>query len=134
MPDEGAPLSPSSSLLTPDELHRLATIFVTRGGVRKVRLTGGEPTIRKDLPEIIERLSSIPGRDGKGKGLESIGMTSNGIKLQRSLKELVQKGLTHLNISLDTLDEHKFEIMTRRRGKGSRSSSAKCSSPDLGCL
>jgi len=107
MPDEGAPLSPKENLLTTDEIVRLAGLFV-QNGVKKIRLTGGEPTVRKDLVEIVERLSAL--------GLESLGMTSNGIALSRKLPALVQAGLTHLNISLDTLDEHKFELMTRRRG------------------
>lgn len=108
MPDEGAPLSPKENLLTTDEIIRIARLFVANG-VRKIRLTGGEPTIRKDLVEIVERLSAL--------GLESLGMTSNGIALSRKLPDLVKAGLTHLNISLDTLDEHKFELMTRRRGE-----------------
>ena len=109
MPSEGAPLSPKEHLLSTDEIIRLASIFVERGGVRKIRLTGGEPTIRRDLAEVISRLAALT-------GVESIGMTSNGIALGRKLKELVDSGLTGLNISLDTLDEHKFELMTRRRG------------------
>ena len=110
MPSEGALLSPKEQLLSTDEILRLASIFVERGGVRKIRLTGGEPTVRRDLPEVISRLAAL-------KGIESIGMTSNGIALGRKLKELVESGLTGLNISLDTLDEHKFELMTRRRGE-----------------
>jgi cyclic pyranopterin phosphate synthase len=129
MPENGAPLSPKEHLLTTDEIVRLAGLFV-KNGVRKIRLTGGEPTVRRDLPEIvgkshvatlsslgisadlsrftIERLSAL--------GLESLGMTSNGLALARKLPGLVEAGLTSLNISLDTLDEHKFELMTRRRG------------------
>ena len=107
MPDEGAPLSPKEHLLSADEIIELASVFVANG-VRKIRLTGGEPTVRKDLVDIVRRLSNL--------GLDSLGMTSNGIALSRKLPALVEAGLTHLNISLDTLDEHQFELMTRRRG------------------
>ncbi|KAL4069840.1 hypothetical protein V8B97DRAFT_642958 [Scleroderma yunnanense] len=81
-----------------DEIVRLASLFV-RSGVKKIRLTGGEPTVRKGLGTII-----------------TIGMTSNGLALHRQLPDLVDKGLTHLNLSLDTLDPFKFEIMARRMG------------------
>lgn len=82
-----------------------------QNGVKKIRLTGGEPTVRKGLPGLIARLNDL-----RVIGLQSIGMTTNGIALHRRLPELVENGLTHLNISLDTLDPFKFEIMTRRTG------------------
>lgn len=107
MPEEGAPLSPKENLLSTEEIVRIASLFVANG-VRKIRLTGGEPTIRKDLLDIVSRLSAL--------GLDSLGMTSNGIALSRKLPDLVKAGLTGLNVSLDTLDPHKFELMTRRRG------------------
>ncbi|CAE6360286.1 unnamed protein product [Rhizoctonia solani] len=107
MPEEGAPLSPSGNILTNEEVVRLARIFV-QNGVNKIRLTGGEPTLRRGLPELIQEL--------RGLGVKQIGMTSNGIALWKKLPELVQSGLTHLNLSLDTLDPHKFERMTLRRG------------------
>ncbi|CAE6477394.1 hypothetical protein ACGC1H_007619 [Rhizoctonia solani] len=107
MPEEGVPLSPSGNILTNEEVVRLARIFV-RQGINKIRLTGGEPTLRKGLPELI--------RDLQGLGVQQIGMTSNGIALWKKLPELVHSGLTHLNLSLDTLDPHKFERMTLRRG------------------
>ncbi|KAI5477327.1 molybdenum cofactor biosynthesis protein [Pseudohyphozyma bogoriensis] len=107
MPESGVPLLPKDNLLTTDEIERVAKMFV-REGVRKIRLTGGEPTVRRDLLDVVERLGSLP--------LTSLGMTSNGIALKRKLPALVKAGLTHLNISLDTLDPFKFELMTRRRG------------------
>ncbi|QRV80515.1 molybdenum cofactor biosynthesis protein [Ceratobasidium sp. AG-Ba] len=107
MPAEGIPLSPSASILTNTEVIRLARIFVQHG-VNKIRLTGGEPTLRQGLPELIQELKSL--------GVEQIGMTSNGIALWRKLPELVRSGLTHLNLSLDTLDPDKFERMTLRKG------------------
>ncbi|CAK5280322.1 unnamed protein product [Mycena citricolor] len=110
MPSEGVELSPSEHLLTNEEILRLALLFV-KSGVTKIRLTGGEPTVRKDISQIIAGLNDL-----RAHGLKSIGMTSNGIALHRRLPELVQNGLTHLNLSLDTLDEFRFELMTRRRG------------------
>ncbi|RKP26237.1 hypothetical protein SYNPS1DRAFT_32784 [Syncephalis pseudoplumigaleata] len=104
MPAEGVPLTPTEKLLTSEELQRLARLFVG-AGVTKIRLTGGEPTVRKDIVDILRPL-----------GLQSIGMTSNGIALKRKLPALVAHGLGVLNVSLDTLDPFKFEIMTRRRG------------------
>ncbi|KAI6047869.1 hypothetical protein EDC04DRAFT_30339 [Pisolithus marmoratus] len=110
MPSEGVQLSPAEHILTDDEIIRLATLFV-RSGVTKIRLTGGEPTIRKGLGTLIKRLDSL-----RSLGLTSIAMTSNGLALHRQLPDLVESGLTHLNLSLDTLDPFKFEIMTRRLG------------------
>ncbi|KAF8808136.1 molybdenum cofactor biosynthesis prote [Phlegmacium glaucopus] len=110
MPSEGVELSPDGKLLTNEEILRLATLFV-KAGVTKIRLTGGEPTVRKGVGEIISELNQL-----RQYGLKSIGMTSNGIALHRRLPQFVGNGLTHLNLSLDTLDPFKFELMTRRRG------------------
>lgn len=111
MPEDGVPLTPADNLLSTSEVERLASLFVSQG-VNKIRLTGGEPTVRSDLPQIVSSLNAL-----KQHGLEQIGITTNGIALgRRKLDTLVQNGLTHLNISLDTLDPFKFEFMTRRRG------------------
>lgn len=110
MPEEGVELTPKPHLLSDDELVRLAEMFV-RQGVTKIRLTGGEPTVRRGVVELVGRLNNL-----RQYGLRSIGMTSNGIALRRTLPRLVENGLNHLNLSLDTLDPFKFEIMTRRRG------------------
>lgn len=112
MPAEGVPLTPKNKLLTAAEVERLAHLFVSQG-INKIRLTGGEPTVRKDLSEILAALSSQ-----RQKGLRQIGMTTNGLTLSRHLPNLVANGLTHLNISLDTLDPFKFELMTRTAAKG----------------
>lgn len=96
--------------MTTPELLRVARTMV-RNGVKKVRLTGGEPTLRKDVVEVVRGLQELA-----DEGLESIGMTSNGIALRRKLPTLVDAGLTSLNLSLDTLDPFKFELITRRRG------------------
>nr|GAT57470.1 predicted protein [Mycena chlorophos] len=110
MPSEGVELSPNENILSNEEVLRLAGLFV-KSGVTKIRLTGGEPTVRKGISEIFAGLNDL-----RAHGLKSIGMTSNGIALHRKLPEFVRNGLTHLNLSLDTLDEFRFEIMTRRRG------------------
>uniref|UniRef100_A0AC34QSS8 Radical SAM core domain-containing protein n=1 Tax=Panagrolaimus sp. JU765 TaxID=591449 RepID=A0AC34QSS8_9BILA len=108
MPLEGVPLTPKDELLTSDEISRITQIFANLG-VDKVRLTGGEPTMRKDLAEIIRGITSI-------KGIKQVGMTSNGVALAGKLEKLVESGLSKLNISIDTLIEPKYEILARRPG------------------
>jgi GTP 3',8-cyclase len=110
MPAEGITLTPSEQLLTSSEILRLARLFVSQG-VTKIRLTGGEPTVRKDCVEIVEELGTL-----KAMGLREIAMTSNGIALWRKLERMCAAGLTHLNLSLDTLDAGKYQIITRRKG------------------
>lgn len=85
-----------------------AGIFVAEG-VDKIRLTGGEPTLRKDLEPIARELGALP-------GLKTLAMTSNGVALRRKLQPLAAAGLSALNISLDTLHEDRFEQLTRRKG------------------
>lgn len=110
MPEEGIELSPQGKLLTNDEILRLSSLFV-KHGVTKIRLTGGEPTVRKGIVELIQKLNEL-----KPLGLKSIAMTSNGLSLHRRLPQMIENGLSHLNLSLDTLDPFKFELITRRRG------------------
>ncbi|GJN12804.1 hypothetical protein PR202_ga31117 [Eleusine coracana subsp. coracana] len=108
MPAEGVELTPKSELLARDEIIRIANLFVT-SGVDKIRLTGGEPTVRKDIEDICLHLSRL-------KGLKTLAMTTNGIVLSKKLPKLKECGLNALNISLDTLVPAKFEFMTRRKG------------------
>lgn len=108
MPEEGVPLSPNERLLTTPEILRLARLFAAHG-VTKIRLTGGEPTVRLDLLDLVRGLSAI-------RGISSVCLTSNGIALPRKLDALKEAGLTAVNISLDTLQEGKFMLMTRRKG------------------
>jgi len=110
MPEEGVSLTPQERLLSVDETLRLARVFVG-AGVTKIRLTGGEPTVRRDLPDIVSALDDL-----RPLGLEQIAMTSNGIALPRMLPSLVSAGLDRLNLSLDTLDRQKFIQLTRRDG------------------
>lgn len=105
MPENGVPLQPQSYLLSNDEVVRLASWFVEHG-VDKVRLTGGEPLLRKGLAKLVGSLNDL--------GLEHIGMTTNGVTLSRNLPDLVAAGMTHVNISLDSLQPAKFAKLTRR--------------------
>ena len=95
------------AIMTFDEIVHLARIFVDLG-INKVRLTGGEPLIRRGVPDLIKRLYKI-------KGLKDISLTTNGIGLITQAKDLYDAGLRRINVSLDTLDEAKFEQMTRRK-------------------
>ncbi|CAI5987016.1 unnamed protein product [Closterium sp. NIES-64] len=108
MPAEGVELTPKEHLLSTDEVIRLAAVFVSQG-VTKIRLTGGEPTVRRDIVDICQSLSALP-------GLSTLALTSNGILLPAKLPALREAGLTHLNVSLDTLVEPRFELLTRRKG------------------
>lgn len=108
MPAAGVDLTPKQKLLTTEEIIYLAKLFIEQG-VRKIRLTGGEPTIRKDLTEIITSLK-------KFEGLESVGVTTNGLVLTKTLVGYQKAGLDFINISLDTLNPKKYEEITRRKG------------------
>lgn len=102
---------PRSELLSYEEIHRLASIFIDLG-VEKIRLTGGEPLMRKDLPALVKMLSDI-------KGLKDIALTTNGVMLPKHAKELKDAGLKRVNISLDSLNDELFgEINGRNVGVG----------------
>ncbi|XP_066603821.1 molybdenum cofactor biosynthesis protein 1 isoform X2 [Prorops nasuta] len=108
MPAEGVNLTEKSGILTTDEILYLADLFV-KEGIKKIRLTGGEPTVRKDILDIIVNLKKL-------QGLENVAITTNGLTLTRQLPALQRAGLDALNISLDTLKEERFEKLTRRKG------------------
>lgn len=110
MPEDGVDLTPHEKLLSSKEILRLSEVFV-KEGVTKIRLTGGEPLVRKDLVDLIAGLSQL-----RPLGLETIAMTTNGVTLARKLPALKEAGLDLLNISLDTLVPAKFEFITRRKG------------------
>ncbi|KAL6247674.1 hypothetical protein RBB50_005022 [Rhinocladiella similis] len=110
MPEEGVQLSPPSHNLTTPEIVYLAKLFVEQG-VTKIRLTGGEPTVRKDIIELIQDLGAL-----RAIGLKELCITTNGISLARKLDSLVAAGLSNINLSLDTLDPYQFTLMTRRNG------------------
>ncbi|WP_425145405.1 GTP 3',8-cyclase MoaA [Deinococcus sp.] len=94
---------PKSELLSFEELERLARLFV-RGGVQKLRLTGGEPLLRRGLPDLVARLSSIG-------GVQDIAMTTNGLLLPRLAADLKAAGLKRVTVSLDSLDPQVFGRM-----------------------
>ncbi len=103
MPAEGIELTPRAHLMTADEIFEIAKTFVAHG-VTKIRLTGGEPLVRKDFPEILERLASLP---------VSLAITTNGVLVPRFL-ELLKKHQVAITISIDSLQEQKFNQITRR--------------------
>ena len=100
---------PSEKILNFDEIERLVKIFVSLG-VKKVRITGGEPLLRRDLPDLIERLHRID-------GVEDIALTTNGMLLKKYAHSLAQAGLARVSVSLDSLDEERFYEMNGYRGK-----------------
>jgi cyclic pyranopterin phosphate synthase len=104
MPEEDYEFTPHSRLMQPSEIELLAKIFV-ENGVNKIRLTGGEPLVRKDAADIILRLSKLP---------VSLTMTTNATRLHDFADVLEEAKIKSLNISLDTLDADKFQIITRR--------------------
>ena len=104
MPADGIALSPKASLMTADEIFALAQTFVEIG-VDKIRLTGGEPLLRKDFPEIISKLATLE---------TSLSITTNGILIDRHIEALKQANIRKINLSLDTLVSSKFHTITLR--------------------
>lgn len=109
MPEQGNEWLARESILTVDEIERVARIAAA-GGITTFRLTGGEPLLRRDLADVVRRLSAIESADGPVR----VAMTTNGIALADRLPELVDAGLSRLNISIDTLDRDRFRELTRR--------------------
>jgi molybdenum cofactor biosynthesis enzyme MoaA len=124
MPEAGVALQPAEHLLQTPELLHLASHFYHHLGVNKFRLTGGEPTLRHDLVQIVQGLSSFYNNNNDDddstsssstkRGKPQIGMTTNGIVLAKHLPALYEAGLTSVNVSLDTLHADKFAALTRR--------------------
>lgn len=108
MPEEGIELRPKREMLTFEEIIRLARLFATEG-VTKIRLTGGEPLIRTDIEDLVQRLGQIP-------GIESMAITTNALLLASKLSALRDAGVGLFNISLDTLKADRFLQITRREG------------------
>jgi cyclic pyranopterin phosphate synthase len=99
---------PKAELLTLEELDRLCSAFVAKG-VRKLRLTGGEPLVRRNVMSLVRSL----GRHLEGGALDELTMTTNGSQLARFAGELMAAGVRRINVSLDTLDAQKFRDITR---------------------
>jgi cyclic pyranopterin phosphate synthase len=106
MPAEGLPWLDRSELLTYEEIERLVTLTASMG-VRSVRVTGGEPLVRRDVPELVRRLAAVP-------GLDDLSLTTNGVALRTLAGPLAAAGLRRLNVSIDSLDHTRFAEITRR--------------------
>jgi len=104
MPEETYSFTPHGKLMQVDEIELLARLFVDQG-IRKIRLTGGEPLVRKDAPTILSRLSKLP---------IELHMTSNGIRIDDMLPQIISAEFKSINISLDTLRPERFFQITRR--------------------
>lgn len=105
MPLEGIKHVPHERIMRYEEIAEVVKIAAQQG-IRKVRITGGEPLVRADLPRLVEMLSSI-------EGIEDISLTTNGILLEKYARALAEAGLKRVNISLDTLNAEKFARITR---------------------
>jgi cyclic pyranopterin phosphate synthase len=105
MPEDGIDFRPAAELLQDDELVLLIEIAAELG-VHKIRLTGGEPTVRPRITELVRRIARIP-------GITDLAMTTNGLLLDMLAPPLAEAGLNRLNVSLDTLDPTKFSRITR---------------------
>ena len=105
MPAEGMDWMPKESLLTYEEVGRIVGVLA-RMGVHRVRLTGGEPTVRRDIDELVARLGAID-------GIRDLSMTTNGHLFAKRAQTLADAGLRRINVSIDTLDPEQFKALTR---------------------
>lgn len=105
MPEEGVCMVKHNEILSFEEIREVVKKAATMG-INKIRLTGGEPLVRKDIVKLVKMIANI-------KGINDIGITSNGILLEKFAKPLAEAGLHRVNISLDTLDPEKFYHITR---------------------
>ena len=106
MPEDGVKFMPRQEILSFEEIERFVRVAVSLG-VTKLRVTGGEPLVRKDLPELIGRLNRIP-------GIRDLSLTTNGVLLAAQAEALYGAGLRRINVHLDTLDRARFLQITRR--------------------
>ncbi|MES2005231.1 MAG: GTP 3',8-cyclase MoaA [Bacteroidota bacterium] len=104
MPEEEYAFMPNRQLMQADEIHSLASLFVEQG-VNKIRLTGGEPLVRKDAAQIIRSLGNL--------GVE-LTITTNGTRVHSFIDDFIAAGIRSVNVSLDTLQKDKFQLLTRR--------------------
>lgn len=105
MPEE-VKFQPREQILSFEEIERFARVAVTLG-VRKLRITGGEPLVRRNLPALVEKLAAI-------EGIDDLALTTNGVLLAEHAEALYRAGLRRINIHLDTLDRERFQRITRR--------------------
>src|SRR4051812_48047340 len=108
MPNENVRFRPRDEILKFEEITRFVRV-VTQMGVRRLRLTGGEPLVRADLARLVSMLANLP-------GIEDLALTTNGILLEEQADGLRRAGLQRMNISLDTLSEETFQKISRREG------------------
>jgi cyclic pyranopterin phosphate synthase len=106
MPETDVKFQPREQLLSFEEIERFVSI-AAQLGVRKIRLTGGEPLLRKNLSALVRKVSAIP-------GIEDLALTTNGVLLAQQAEELYDAGLRRINVHLDTLDRDRFKQITRR--------------------
>ncbi|MGN0293649.1 MAG: GTP 3',8-cyclase MoaA [Lachnospiraceae bacterium] len=106
MPEEGLELTSHEEVLTYGEIVRICKIMA-KTGLKKIKLTGGEPLVRKDLPKLAGRLKAIP-------GIEKVTLTTNGVLLEDLMEEFHDAGIDSINISLDTLNRELYAQITRR--------------------
>jgi cyclic pyranopterin phosphate synthase len=105
MPEEGMTWLPKSEVLTFEELERVARLLVEQHGIRSIRLTGGEPTVRAHLPVLVAKLAALP---------IDLALTTNGATLRSVARGLADAGLRRVNVSLDSLQPERFAEITRR--------------------
>ncbi|WP_035101436.1 GTP 3',8-cyclase MoaA [Aneurinibacillus terranovensis] len=105
MPEEGMEFEPSDRILTYEEITEVVSA-IAKIGVRKLRLTGGEPLVRKEIEKLIRMLSAV-------EGIEDIALTTNGMYLEKKAELLKEAGVTRINISLDSLQADRFAMITR---------------------
>jgi cyclic pyranopterin phosphate synthase len=105
MPEEGIPLMQHKNILTFEEIYEFTKTAV-KLGINKVRITGGEPLVRKGIDDLVKMLAGI-------EGIDDLGMTTNGILLEEYADKLAEAGLDRINISMDTLNPEKYKAITR---------------------
>src|SRR3954449_6368472 len=108
MPNENVRFPPRHEILTFEEIEQFVRV-VSQMGVHRLRLTGGEPLVRADLPRLVKMLAAVP-------GIDDLALTTNGILLEEQAADLRRAGLERVNISLDTLNEATFQKISRREG------------------
>src|SRR5437879_2886695 len=106
MPAEGLPWLERDEILTFEEITRLVGLFVAMG-VCEVRLTGGEPLVRRSFPSLAAMLASVP-------GIRDLSLTTNGFLLERDARALIDAGIQRFNVSVDSLQRDRFYALTRR--------------------
>ncbi|MFN2448612.1 MAG: GTP 3',8-cyclase MoaA [Candidatus Baltobacteraceae bacterium] len=108
MPERGLPWLPKSDVLSYEEIVRVVESAAS-AGVRSIRISGGEPLVRRHLERLVAAISAVP-------GIDDVALSTNALLLEESIDALAQAGLKRVNISLDTLDEQRFEKIARRPG------------------